>query len=312
MYGESVTVMSPHARVFLQVEVPDMLSSMLAEVVAFLPRLVGAVLILVIGWLLGVGIGKVVGEVTDRIELDRMVLETPLGRLLGGTEQAVTQAVGATAKWFVVALSILAAADVLAITLLSEWIQTAVSYLPAFVGGLVVIVAGFIVADFVGDAIMRTRAATQTAYTSWFAAGTRMFLYFTAIVIGLDTMGIDVSILFVFARALAYGLGAAIALGLGIAFGWGGHRYVANNVDRWMGQASSNAPRPSGSPEADGGARDSRASRSRDPPMSGHRGPPAPGTRTSSTEGQQSEDSADDRSESTESVDREEGSANDE
>ncbi|WP_424020024.1 mechanosensitive ion channel family protein (plasmid) [Halorientalis pallida] len=311
MYESSVTLMRSHAHVFLQAEVPDMVSSMLAEVVAFLPRLVGAILILVIGWLLGVGIGKAVGGLTDRIELDQLVLETPLGRLLGGTEQAISQAFGATVKWFVVALSVLAAADVLAITLLSEWIQTAVSYLPAFVGGLIVIVAGFVVADFVGDAMMRTRAATQTAYTSWFAAGTRMFLYFTAVVIGLDTMGIDVSILFVFARALAYGLGAAMALGLGIAVGWGGHRYVANNIDRWIGQASSNTPKPSGSPEADGGRR-SRATRNREPRTSGSHGPPAPSSRNLSSGQRRVEDEDDQRRESTEPVDREEESASDE
>ncbi|AQL44904.1 hypothetical protein BV210_19290 (plasmid) [Halorientalis sp. IM1011] len=272
--------MSFHARTVLQVEVPDMISSTIADVVAFLPRLIGALLILLIGWAIGIAIGKVVSKVTDSAELDQLVLDTPLGRMLGGTEKAVSRAFGATAKWFVVALSVLAAADVLAVTLLSEWIQTAVSYLPAFIGGLAVIVAGFIVADFIGDAMMRTRAATQTAYTSWFATGTRMFLYFTAVVIGLDTMGIDVSILFVFARALAYGLGAAIAIGLGVAFGWGGHRYVANNIDRWMGQASNGAPRPSGSPEADGGARDRPAPGNREPPVPDDRDPTASDDRT--------------------------------
>ncbi|MEA5389155.1 hypothetical protein VB779_20510 [Haloarculaceae archaeon H-GB11] len=141
----------------------------------------------------------------------------------------------------------------LAISLLSEWISTAVSYLPAFIAGLLVVVLGFVVADFIGDAIMRTRAATQTEYTSWFAKGTRMFLYFTAIVIGLDTMGVDVGILFVFANALAWGLAAAVAIGVGIAVGWGGHTYVQENIDGWMGRASTEAPTPSPTPQADGG-----------------------------------------------------------
>jgi uncharacterized membrane protein len=103
---------------------------------------------------------------------------------------------------------------------------------------------------------MRTRAATQTAYTAWFAAGTRMFLYFTAIVIGLDTMGVNVGILFVFAEAVAWGLAAAIAIGFGIAVGWGGHTYVQENIDRWMGRASAGTPSPRGSPQADGGKQD--------------------------------------------------------
>ncbi|QLG64015.1 mechanosensitive ion channel family protein [Halorarum salinum] len=237
----------------VQVSVPEFLQETVAGIVAFLPRLVGALAILLIGWVLGVAVGKAVRTLADRVEIDRMVLETPLGRMMGGSEDAVSNAFGTIGKWFVYAVSILAAANVLAIPLLSQWIGTAVSYLPAFIAGLLVITIGFVVADFIGDAITRTRAATQTAYTSWFASGTRMFLYFTAIVIGLDTMGIDVGILYTFANAAAWGLAAAIALGAGLAFGWGGHNYVQENIDDWAGRASSASPGPRGPAHADGG-----------------------------------------------------------
>ena len=238
----------------VQLDVPEYLEEAITEFVAFLPRLIGALLILLVGWIVGKAVAAFVNTLTDRAELDRMVLDTPLGKALGGTEKAVSRAFGTLAKWFVYGLAILAAANVLAIDLLSEWVATAVSYLPAFVAGLLVIVLGFVVADFIGDAIMRTRAATENAYTSWFATGTRMFLYFTAIVIGLDTMGIDVSILYVFANAIAWGLAAAIAIGAGIAFGWGAKGYVAENIDKWAGTASSATPRPRGSPQTDGGS----------------------------------------------------------
>jgi vacuolar-type H+-ATPase subunit I/STV1 len=242
----------------LQVNVPQYLENTVADIVAFLPRLVAALVVLLIGWVVGVAVARVVSRLTDAVELDRMVLDTPLGRIMGGSRQAVSNTFGAIAKWFVYALAILAAANVLAIPLLSEWISTAVSYLPAFIAGLAVIVIGFVVADFIGDAIMKTRAATETSYTSWFATGTRMFLYFTAIVIGLDTMGIDVSILYVFANAIAWGVAAALAIGVGLAIGWGGHEYVANNINQWMGRASEGAPKPEEPRQTDGGS-DSRS-----------------------------------------------------
>jgi hypothetical protein len=226
----------------LQAGIPQFLEQTVAQFVAFLPRLVAAIVILLIGMVVGMAAAKVVKRLTDAIELDRLVLDTPLGRIMGGTSDAVTRTFGVITKWFVYALAILAAANVLEIELLSEWVGTAVSYLPAFVAGLLVIVLGFVVADFIGDAIARTRAATETAYTRWFATGTRMFLYFTAVVIGLDTMGIDVSILYLFARALAWGLSAALAIGVGIALGWGGHSYVAENIGRWAGKAKSGSP----------------------------------------------------------------------
>ena len=235
----------------LQLGIPEFLRETVASIVAFLPRLIGALIILLIGWILGKALAKVVSTVADKVELDRMVLDTPLGRILGGTERAVSNAFGKVAAWFVYALAILAAADALAIPLLSQWISRAVSYLPAFVAGLLVIVLGFVVADFVGDAIQNTTAATRTSYTSVFANATRMFLYFTAIVIGLDTMGVDVAILYVFARALAWGLAAAIAIGVGVAVGWGGKDYVNENIGRWMGRAKQASPSNDGGSSGD-------------------------------------------------------------
>lgn len=226
----------------LQADLADRARDAIGDVLAFLPRLIGAILILLVGWIIGRVVSGIVERLVDAAQLDEMVLDTPLGQMLGGTQRAVSRAFGTLAKWFVYALAILAAADVLAIQILSQWINRAVSYLPAFVAGLLIIVLGFVVADFVGDAITRTRAATQSNYTQLFATGTRLFLYFVVVVIGLDTMGVDVGILYVFARALAWGLAAAIAIGVGIALGWGGKDFVAENIDRWARSGKSSVP----------------------------------------------------------------------
>lgn len=204
---------------------------------AFLPRLIGAILILIVGWIIGRIVGRVVSVLTNRTPIDRLTLDTPIGDIMGGTERDVNRAFGAIAKWFVYALAFLAAADVLAITLLSEWISRAVAYLPAFFGGLLIIVLGFIAADFIGDMIERTQAATRTAYTRYFADGVRMFLYFTVIVIGLDTMGVDVALLYILAGAVALGTALAVALGVGIAAGYGAKDYVSDNINDWMRRA---------------------------------------------------------------------------
>lgn len=237
----------------LQVTIPPLFEQTISGVLAFLPNLVGALIILLVGWLIGSAAGRVVARLADRIELDKAVMGTPLGSIMGGSERAVSRSFGLLAKWFVFAITFLAAADVLAVDLFTEWISTAASYLPAFIAGLLVIVIGFVVADFIGDTINRTRAATQTRYTGAFATGARMFLYFVALVIGLSTMGIDVSLLETFGTALAWGLAAAIAIGVGIAIGWGGKDYVASHIDGWV-EGAQYASRGSGGSDATGGA----------------------------------------------------------
>jgi hypothetical protein len=94
-----------------------------------------------------------------------------------------------------------------------------------------------VLADFVADVVARTESVTGAGYTDAFADGLRVFLYVLAVVVGLDTMGVDVAILYVFAQAIAWGVAAAVALAVGISFGWGGKDYVQNNIGDWAGSA---------------------------------------------------------------------------
>lgn len=254
MYG----VMPYYDTTLLQVTVPPIFEQTISNVIAFVPRLVAGVLILLIGWLIGRVVARVVMTLTDRTELDKAVLKTPLGTLLGGSQKGVSKAFGKIGAYFVYAVAFLAAAEALAVPLLSQWVASAVSYLPSFIAGLLIITIGFVLADFVGDTIMRTRAATEMRFTGAFATGTRLFLYFVVTVIGLGTMGVDTAILETFAQALAYGLGAAVAIGAGIALGWGSKDYVASHIDGWVSGSSSyvsggRSDVSGGAAQADGG-----------------------------------------------------------
>ncbi|WP_058366080.1 mechanosensitive ion channel family protein [Haloparvum sedimenti] len=236
--------------VALQAGVPEYLQETVAGIVAFLPRLVGAIVILAIGWAVGRLVAGAVRRLADRTNVDRLVMNTPLGGALGGTEKAVSRSLGRVAAYFIYALALLAAADALAVELLSEWIAAAISYLPAFVAGALVIVVGFVLADFLADVVAHTETVTDTGYTDVFADGLRVFLYFVATVIGLGTMGVDVRILNTFAQAAAWGVAAGAALAVGIAFGLGGRDYVAANIGEWLpGRSPSPGSTPMGQPD---------------------------------------------------------------
>ncbi|MFC3477406.1 mechanosensitive ion channel family protein [Halobacterium litoreum] len=224
--------------VVAQQSVQSALREAVNEAIAFLPNLLGAVVVLVVGWLVGRVVGRAVRRVANAAGLDERIEGSSVDRFLGREERAGAKTLGRLAAWYVYLVTVLAAANVLAIDTLSEWLSTAVSYLPAFLAGIVLIVVGFVLADFVADVVARTETVTGTGYTDVFADGLRVFLYFVALVIGLDTMGVDVAILYVFAQAAAWGVAAAIALAAGIAFGWGGKDYVQNNIADWTGSVT--------------------------------------------------------------------------
>lgn len=199
-----------------------------------LPEIIGALLVLFFGWLIGRTIGGYVRYLVDKVELDRHIRATSIGNMMGGSERGISKASGKLTKWFIYAVAILAAASLLDIAILSRWISQLLLYLPSFIGGLLVILIGIIVADMIGDIIQRTEATTHTRYTKWFANGVKIFLYFVAITIGLGTMGLDVTLLHIFARAAAWGLAIGIALAIGIGFGWGIKDHISENLEEWI------------------------------------------------------------------------------
>ena len=222
----------------------------LTGIILLIPRLIGALIILLIGWIIGKIVARIISRIADGVGIDQRTLQTPLGDMMGGNEDAVANTFGKIGAYYIYFLAILAAADVLNIPLLSQFINDAAAYLPALIAGVLIIVVGFIVADFVGDVIQRSASTTGSDAGSMLASAVQVFLYFIVIVVGLDTMQVNVEILYIFAGALAGGLGLAVAIGLGIAFGLGGRDYVADNIDRWAGHASDTAGEMGGtSPE---------------------------------------------------------------
>ena len=243
--------------------IPNFLQETISSIIAFIPRLIAALVILIIGWILGSIIGGVVKSLAQRANLDQYVRGTPMGQMAGNSQNPVATLLGKIASWFIYLLAVVAAADALAIPILSQWLTRALSYLPSFIAGLLIIVFGFIIAGIIADVITRS---SSSSYINMVADAVRLFLYFNFIVIGLATMGIEVRILYFFARAFAWGLAIAIGLGVGIAFGWGGKDYVSNNMDRWTGQAKNKASSAASkrSSSGSGSSSDSRSGSSDD------------------------------------------------
>lgn len=209
--------------------------------VEFLPSLIAAIAIVAIGIFVGNKIKPAVAQIGQRVELDEKVRETPFGPLFPDGEGAVSRAFSVLVKYYVVLIAVFAAAEWLDLQFVTDWIEGALSYVPALAAGLVIITLGFFVADYVADVVRRSDAAQESNFSGALAGATKAFLYFVVTVIGLDTMGVNVTILYTFAEAFAFAAGLAAAIAIGIAFGWGGKDHVAENIDNWLSSSKAAA-----------------------------------------------------------------------
>jgi hypothetical protein len=123
---------------------------------------------------------------------------------------------------------------VLQIQTLSNFVYSVVQYIPSLLGGIFLILIGFLIADFIGDALISVSEEARIEYGSTFGSAFKVILYFVIIVTGLSVMKIDVTVLDTIVTALSWGVAVGAGVGLGIALGWGLKDVVAEDTKAWI------------------------------------------------------------------------------
>ncbi|RQG92793.1 hypothetical protein EA462_00760 [Natrarchaeobius halalkaliphilus] len=213
----------------------------IVDLVELVPLLLVAAAIVLIGVAIGNRVRPLVISTGRRIELDEKVRRTPFDALFSDDQKAVSRTFATITRYYVVIVAFFVAIEWVAFRytasaswFFSTWAQDLLSYVPPIVVGLIVLFLGFYLASYAADQVRQSPIARGSGVSPALAGVTKGLLYFVVLVIGLETMGVDVTILHTFAQALAYGGGLAAALAIGIAFGWGGKDYVAENIDDWF------------------------------------------------------------------------------
>ncbi len=199
-------------------------------IVGYIPAIIAAIIILIIGLFAGRIFGKVVSNVLDKIGVDEAVDKTAIGDTIKNSGMTTVGVFGALVRWFIYLIFIMAAVNVLNIPMFTSLMHQVVLYIPHLILGIVVLVAGLIVADFVMDTIGEQLKAKEVEFADTITSVLRAIFYLVVIVFALDQLLIETTIIYTFLVPLAWGLAAGIAIAIGISLGWGTKDIVAEYI----------------------------------------------------------------------------------
>ena len=219
----------------------EFLRSLGEWLVAATPKIITAVIILIIGWAVGRGLGAIISRILDKAGVDDALRKTSIGRAIEKSGITIPRFFDALIRIFIYLIAVFAAVNVLEIEFLTRYMQMVVEYLPSFIAGVFILIFGLMVSDFVGDAIRAIGREAKIEYAGIASLLVRGVMYLVVIIIGLSTMRIDVSILYTIITALSWGLAGAVAIGGGIAIGFGLRDLVAKRAEDWMEKARKSA-----------------------------------------------------------------------
>jgi hypothetical protein len=198
--------------------------------VNLIPNIVGAIIIFIIGLFIAKAIGRLVTEIIKKIYVDKAVSATGLKKILEsiGFKVEVSYALGVLVTWFLYVVVLVATADVLGLSQISEFLGSVVLYLPNVFIAIVILVVGIVVSNFIHTLVKETSLAAHLAAADFLADVAKWALLIFTIMAALIQLKVATELI----QILFTGLVFMISLAGGIAFGLGGKDKAKEILDK--------------------------------------------------------------------------------
>ncbi len=196
------------------------------------PRILLAIIIFIIGWIVATTLGKLVMMGVDALKLDRSFKNTGVDEALAraGTRLHIGKIFGELVKWFIAIVFLVASLNILGLDQVTIFLQQVLAYIPQVIIAALILVAGTILADFVKKVVSGSAAVANVRSAKMLGSIAYYAIWILALVTALDKLGI----FGYFGQILFTGLVVMIALALGLAFGLGGKEVAG----RWLARIS--------------------------------------------------------------------------
>lgn len=203
------------------------------SVASFIPTLLGALIVFVVGWIVAVALGKVIEQVVRTLKVDHVLAQLEMEKMMerAGWKLNSGAFVGGLVKWFLIVVFLLAAANILGLNQVSDFLRDVLLYIPNVVVASLILIIAALVSETV-EKVVRGSAEAAGYRGSLVGVMTRWAIWIFAFVAVLLQLGIAATLV----QTLVTGFVAALALAFGLAFGLGGKDAAAGFLDRLRGE----------------------------------------------------------------------------
>lgn len=203
----------------------------LRNFLGFLPALVGAILVLVVGWILAGLLAGLVERVLKTVGFERAANTTGITSFIqrSGSSWTASAVVAEIIKWFIRLIALQAAASILGLNQISGIINAILLWLPNLVVAIAIIVIGALIARFVAGLVRGTTGQMGFSNPELLGAIAQYAIVVFAVIAAVDQLGIAETVV----NTLFIGLVATLVLAFGLAFGFGGQQTAAKITEGW-------------------------------------------------------------------------------
>lgn len=193
--------------------------------VNFVPTLVGAILVFLLGMIIASVVGKVVERIIRALRIDGAIERLSISEKLRehGIEMTLSSFLGKIVQWFLVLVFLMAATDILGLQQVTSFLNSVLMYLPNVVVATIVLTIAFLLSNLMYAIVRSSTKAAGVMSATLLATLIKWAIVIFGLLAALIQLGIATSLV----NTLFIGLVAALSLAIGLAFGLGGRDEAA-------------------------------------------------------------------------------------
>ena len=216
----------------------DIVARGLENVAAVLPAIIGALVILLIGWIAGRVLGKAVRIVLDKATATAteapVIGDSDLGKSLATSNVSLGYLGDITVRCIVYLIAVLAAVDVLNLDYLSKLMTMVIEYIPHVIAFIIILVVGIILVDYFIDMFQVYSSNKSIELLRPVLLVLRVFLYFIIVVLALSQLMLDLTIIYTIVTPIAWGFGIGLGASIAIVVWFGMKNRSEQIMDKVM------------------------------------------------------------------------------
>jgi hypothetical protein len=217
------------------------LTGALALFLTGIPRVIGFLLILLIGWLISGILARAVAGLLRVIRFNDLAQRAGITGFVQqmGIRRDAAGVMADIVMWFVRIITLIVAFDALGLPAVSQVLQQFLLWIPNLVVALVILVIAGLAANALANLVRGATAQAGFTNPDMLSTIVRVAVWSFGIVIAVNQIGIAQTLV----NTLFFGLVGALALALGLAFGLGGRETAGEIVQSWYRQGKEAAPK---------------------------------------------------------------------
>lgn len=208
----------------------EILTTFLAAIIAYVPRVIAAILVFILMKLLAKSVGNIVAKALEAIHLKKVISSFELGFTISDdNEKSFVRVVSLITRYAILYIGLIFIFQILLMVNIANFLIGLLSILPAVISALIIIVVGIILAGLIEGVVKKALVTFDPATAR---LGGKIASYTVVSFFGLMALA-ELGIAETIINTLFIGMVASFSLAFALSIGLGSKDLVKTVLDRW-------------------------------------------------------------------------------